>query len=119
MQSIKEFKTVLRRYMENIAVKVDETMPETGVFEKFSFYFYVPCETIREFQFFFEVDEAEPQKRRRVSAGACFPEDDRLMSVYLFTGTKKEILRYLRQPGIEDEVWETIAHLDESIRMHD
>lgn len=119
MQSINEFRTVLRRYMEKIAMKADETMPETGVFQKFSFYFYVPCETIREFQVIFEVDAADSQKRRRVSAGACFPEDDRFMSVYLFTGTKKEILRYLRQPGIEDEVWETIQHLDESIRKHD
>ena len=58
---------------------------------------------------------------------AEFPDDDRYarpmagysMSVYMFTGTKQEIIDYLiSRKGIE-EVAESIDHLDRSVEKHE
>lgn len=113
MQSTTELRKNLKNYLEKIAARVEETMPEIGDFQTFNHYFYVPCETIREFHVYFEVDGLNPDRGRRVFGAACFPDDDKAMSVFLFKGTKREILDYLRKPGVEEEMWKIIEHLDQ------
>ncbi|MCD8024630.1 MAG: hypothetical protein LUE64_03770 [Candidatus Gastranaerophilales bacterium] len=83
-----------RRCSEILAGRAEKEVPENGNFTKILVTFDVP-ETQNQASMVVECDALNPKDSRRVSVCARRKGSDRLTSIYMFKGTKKEVLDYL------------------------
>lgn len=87
-------------------------VPENGKFMRVYVDFEIP-ETMNKGIFTIEHDEKDPNKLRTLSLGVHHQNRDKLFSNYLLTGTKQEILDYLKDSANQDKLIETVNHLSE------
>lgn len=78
-----------------LAQKAEYDVPENGQFLKSELTFDIPS-TQNEAHYFIACDPIEPKNQRRFFIGTTRTGSDRLTSVQLKKGTKKEILEFLK-----------------------
>jgi len=113
----KDMMILISKAAEFLADVVQTRIPETGVFQTVSVIFDYPGEP---FGGRLAVEKSyEALDSRRITAGIHRKNDDRLVSNYLFTGTKAEVLDWLRSaenlPGLID----TFEHLKDRAEQFD
>lgn len=101
-------------YRKTVPV-LEEYMPENGKFDGIVFYFdseiYASI-----FLVSFEADKNSPNNMRRVYAGAVFPDgSEREKKVYLFTGTKDDVIYYIKSEKASDFIIGAIVNMDHRI----
>lgn len=94
---------------------LEEYMPEEGKFDGIIFYFdsemYASTFLVR-----FEGDKNSPNNMRRVYAGAVFPDgSEREKKVCLFTGTKDDVIYYIKSERAAEFIISAIVNMDHRI----
>ena len=114
------FSESLSRILPAIANRIEEKMPEMGKFSPMPYYFDVKAKYIKECVITFDYDSQRFPEGRIVQFGGLFPDGSgRRLSHYVFWGTKKERLQYLRAPERVEEFLKTVQQLDQAIKIHD
>lgn len=109
---------IVKKSMEVFADHADKTVPENGKFLRSNVFFEIP-ETQNEGLLFIEYDGENPKTQRRLSVGVHNKNSDRLISNYLFKGTKQEILEYLQNDKNKDEIIQSVNNLsDKTDKFH-
>lgn len=104
-----------------LALKAEREMPENGKFANVSLAFEIPnSQNIAHFTI--ECDNENFKDTRRLSIGTSRKGSDRLTSIQLSKGTKKEILNYLNNKDnielIKKALFETSSSIDEYFSTH-
>ncbi len=94
--------------------RAEREVPENGKFRRIFVAFDVP-DTQNEALISIENDANEPNDMRRLIIGVHRLNSDRITSNYIFKGTKKEILEYLKNPEIKSEFTKTVYSLSKSV----
>ena len=85
-----------------LSQRAEKEVPENGKFRRIFVAFDIP-ETRNEALISIENDAKEPNSIRRLVIGVHRLNSDRVTSNYIFYGTKKEILEYLKKPEIKSD----------------
>ena len=106
--------------LQAIAEYAEKIIPESGLFDSCTINFKVPDLYVKEAGFRFQTDHKDRICQRRVSLVVLFPDDSgRQMSHDLFSGTKGEILDWLRSSERPAEIVQELVRLNESVKNHD
>lgn len=108
-EKIKMLIPVCKQVLSDIA---EREVPENGKFLKVYVDFPIP-ETMNEGILTIEHDEKDPKNLRRLSLGVHHQSKDRLFSNHLLTGTKKEIIDYLKDSSNQDKLIEFVSSLSD------
>lgn len=110
---IKDVNKLYRAVAERLAEKAQDNVPETGRFKKYTIAGHFTGENIRGI---LGVEEAyQSDSARCVSLGVCCDGDDRMVSNFLFTGTKQEVLEWLESPKGQQVIVDTYIRLEEKL----
>ncbi len=90
----------------------ERQVPENGQFKSVSIDYNIPDSTNMA-KVTIECDKEYPKTQRRISVGVHHQDRDRLISNYMFKGTKKEVLAYLTDEKNQTEFFNTIKKLSE------
>lgn len=94
--------------------RAEREVPENGKFIRVFVAFDIP-ETQNEALMIVEPDAIDPKINRRFSIGVHRQNSDRLTSNYIFKGSKKEILDYLKNNDNQSELFKIILDLSKSV----
>ena len=97
---------------QKIAESAQDYVPEYNNFSPHEIAFYIPG-TSNIAKIIIKQDEEEYKTQRRVVVGVHHQNSDVLMSNYVFKGTKKEVIEYLKSLSNErfEEILENIKEL--------
>ena len=110
---MKDVKKLYRAVAEHLAEKAQDNVPETGRFKKYTIAGHFTGENIRGI---LGIEEGyQSDSARCVSLGVCCDGDDRMVSNFLFTGTKQEILEWLGSPEGQQEIADAYIHLEDKL----
>ena len=110
---IKDVNKLYRAVAEHLAEKAMDHVPETGRFKKYTIAGHFTGEDIRGI-LGIEV-ASRSDSARCVSLGVCCDGDDRMVSNFLFTGTKQAVLEWLKSPAGQQEIVDAYIHLEEKL----
>lgn len=108
-----KMKLLVSKTVEVEAENVKNKVPETGPFSKVFVTFEHPDKKLKG-MLSVEADGRE-EEIRRVSAGMFIPGEDRVVSNYVFKGTKAEVLAWLSEEQVPVLI-ETYEHLKEKVK---
>lgn len=94
--------------------RAEREVPENGKFIRVFVAFDIP-ETQNEALMIVEPDAIDPKINRRFSIGVHRQNSDRLTSNYIFKGSKKEILDYLKNNDNQSELYKIVTDLSKSV----
>ena len=94
--------------------RIEKEVPENGKFKKLSVSFDIP-DTQNKAQFIVEADGKDFKDQRRVSIGVHHKNSDRVISNYMFKGTKQEVLAYLNNPENFEDFTKTVNELSTAV----
>lgn len=94
--------------------RVEREVPENGKFKKISVSFDIP-DTQNKAQFFIEADAKDYKDKRILSIGVHHQNSDRVVSNYMFKGTKQEIIDYLKDSKNFPEFTQTVNELSTAV----
>lgn len=98
---------------ERLAEKAQDHVPESGRFQKYTIAGHFTGENIRGI---LGIEEGyQSDSSRCVSLGVCCYGDDRMVSNFLFTGTKQEVLEWLKSPEGQQEIVNAYIHLEDKL----
>ena len=100
-----------------LAKKAEYEVPENGQFGKCAISFNIPG-TQNTAYYLVEHDILEPKDQRRFSIGAVRNGSDRMTSVQLIKGTKKEILEFLQDDKNAQLFRDTLVKVSNSTDEH-
>ena len=110
---MKDVNKLYRAVAERLAEKAQDNVPGTGRFKKYTIAGHFTGENIRGI---LGIEEAyQSDSARCVSLGVCCDGDDRMVSNFLFTGTKQEVLEWLKSPEGQQEIVDTYIHLEDKL----
>lgn len=98
---------------EILSNKAEYDVPENGKFRTSEIIFEIPG-TQNQGHYFIEFDVLEPKESRRFSIGASRKGSDRLTSIQLKKGTKKEILSFLRDENNSQQFKDALREVSRS-----
>ncbi len=101
------------RLREALAARAEMEVPENGKFRKISASINVP-ETENSAYLIAEHDEINPKDTRRLSIGVKRQNRDSMRTSYIFKGTKKELIEYLKNSDNQEKIIKTINQLSDS-----
>lgn len=102
-----------RAVAERLAEKAQDNIPETGRFKKYTISGHFTGEDIRGILGVEGTHQSD--SARCVSLGVYCDGDDRMVSNFLFTGTKQEVLQWLKSPKGQQEIVDAYIHLEEKL----
>lgn len=94
--------------------RMEREVPENGKFQKISVSFDIP-DTQNKAQFLIEADAKDYKDQRILSIGVHHQNSDRVISNYMFKGTKQEIIDYLKDNSNFPEFTQTVNELSDSV----
>lgn len=94
--------------------RVEREVPENGKFRRIFVAFEIP-ETQNETLFSIEPDAKDFKDIRRMSIAVHRKNSDRIISNYMFKGTKEEVLNYLKDEKNYAEFKQTVNSLSNSV----
>lgn len=98
---------------EHLAKEARNHVPETGRFQKYTVEGHIKGEKIRGI---LGIEEGyKSDSDRCVSLGVHWDDDDRLLSNFLFTGTKQEVLEWLESQDGQRQIMNAYMHLEEKL----
>lgn len=103
-----KMKLLVGKLVEVLAADVQNKVPETGSFQKVFVTYEHPDKKMKGI-LTVEADARE-EDIRRVSAGMFIKGEDKMVSNYVFKGTKAEVLSWLTEEQVPDLI-ETYKHL--------
>lgn len=110
---MKDVNKLYRAVAERLAEKAQDNVPETGRFKKYTIAGHFTGEDIRGI---LGVEEAyQSDSARCVSLGVYCDGDSRMVSNFLFTGTKQEVLEWLKSPEGQQEIVDAYMRLEEKL----
>ena len=113
----KDKKLLVSKAMEVVADLTREKVPEDGIFQSISVIFDYPSTPVTGRLM---VEKSYQQTNsRRITAGMYRKGDDRLVSNYLYVGTKQEILAWLSAQENISHLIDTYEHLAEKAKDFD
>lgn len=102
-----------RAVAERLAEKAQDNVPETGHFQKYTIAGHLTGDNVRGI---LGIEKAyQSDSARCVSLGVYCDGDDRMVSNFLFTGTKQEVLEWLESPEGQQEVVDAYIRLEEKL----
>ena len=111
VEKLKDFnKKALDKIVENCEYQV----PENGKYAPYIFYLNDSYAQNR-IRYAIEYDPNEPKEQRVFSVGVSKLYNDKMAQEFVFKGTKKEILEYLKSPKSQEEIYEAILKLSNKI----
>lgn len=101
---------------ERLAERAQDHVPETGRFKKYTIAGQFTGENIHGI---LGIEEAyQSDSSRCVSLGVYCDGDGRVLSNFLFTGTKQEVMEWLKSPEGQQEIVDAYIRLeDKLVRM--
>ena len=113
---IRDVNKLYRAVAERLAENARDYVPETGHFKKYTVSGHLTGDAVRGI---LGIDESfKSDSSRCVSLGVYCDGDDRMVSNFLFTGTKQKILEWLKSPEGQQVIVDAYIHLEEKlIRM--
>ncbi len=105
------------KIFEILAQRAEREVPENGKFSQISSSFYIP-ESQNEAMLIAEFDPVEPRNLRRLSTGVRRQSGDRLTKSYIFKGTKKELIDFLREKNNQERFIKIMHQLSASVDRH-
>ena len=99
---------------EVLTQRAEKEVPENGKFRKIFVAFDIP-DTKNEALITIEADAKDYKNQRRVSIGVHHQNSDRVVSNYMFKGTKQEIIDYLKDSKNFPEFTQTVNELSTAI----
>ena len=98
---------------ERLAERAQDNIPETGRFKKYTVAGHFTGEDIHGI---LGIEEAyQSDSSRCVSLGVYCDGDSRMVSNFLFTGTKQEVLEWLKSPVGQQEIVDAYMHLEDKL----
>lgn len=94
--------------------RAEKEVPENGKFRKIFVAFDIP-ETTNEALITIEADAKDYKNQRRVSIGVHHQNSDRVISNYMFKGTKQEIIEYLKDNNNFPEFTQIVNELSTAV----
>ncbi len=110
-EAINELTNKLR---DILSQRAEREVPQNGKFSPVSVSFTVP-DTQNKAKVAIEPDFINPKNSRRLSVASYRIGSDRLISSYIFKGTKQEIIDYLHNSESQDRIIKIIKHLSDSV----
>ena len=95
-----------------LANAAEKQVPENDKFSDVSIEYQIPT-TQNMAKVIIECDGKEPKTIRRIAVGVHHQNSDRIISKYLYKGTKKELLNYLRDENNQEIFLDIIKELSE------
>lgn len=105
---------LLEKGMGVLHDRAEREVPENGKFTRLFIAFKVP-ETQNEAIVAIEHDALNPKDSRRVSVGVHRECSPRLESKYIFKGTKKEVLDFVKNEETIDKLFSSVNDLSNSV----
>lgn len=107
-------KLLVEKGMGILHKRAEREVPENGKFTRIFVAFDVP-ETQNEAMMAIEHDALNPKDLRRVSVGVHRLNSPRLESKYVFKGTKKEVLDFIKNKENLDKLFSSVNGLSDSV----
>lgn len=102
-----------RAVAERLAKNAQDSVPETGRFHKYTIAGHIKGDDIRGI---LGIEEGyKSDSDRCVSLGVHWLNDDRMVSNFLFTGTKQEVLEWLESQDGQQQVVDAYIRLEEKL----
>lgn len=111
---IEKLKDFNQKTLAKIVENAEFQLAENGKCAPYVFYLNDSSSQNR-IRYAIEYDPNEPKEQRIFSVGVSKLYNDKMAQVFLFKGTKKEILEYLNSEVAQDEIYETILKLSNKI----
>lgn len=110
---IESVNKLYRAVAGRVAEKAPDYVPETGHFKKYTFAAHFTGENIRSL---LTIEEGHQSKSDRcVSLGVYCDGDGRMVSNFLFTGTKQEVFAWLKSPAGQQEIVDAYIRLEDKL----
>ncbi len=106
--------TLTNKLCEILSQRVCAEVPQNGKFSKISVTYSIP-DTQNKARVSVEHDLINPKDGRRLCVSSFRNGSDRLVSSYVFKGTKQEILEYLNNSKSAEKILKTIKQLSDSV----
>ena len=106
--------TLTNKLCEILSQRVCAEVPQNGKFSKISVTYSIP-DTQNKARVSVEYDLINPKDGRRLCVSSFRNGSDRLVSSYVFKGTKQEILEYLNNSKSAEKILKTIKQLSDSV----
>lgn len=103
-----------QRALEIFSQRVQNEVPENGKFSNLSVSWGIP-DTQNKATVLVEADEINPKDLRRVLVASRRDGSDRLVTSYIFKGTKKEVLEFIQKEDTKEKVKETAFELSKKV----
>lgn len=103
-----------KKALEKIVESAQYQVPENGKCAPYIFHLNDSYAQNR-IRYAIEYDPNEPKDQRVFSVGVSKMYSDKMAQEFVFSGTKKEILEYLKSPEVQDEIYETIIRLSNKV----
>ena len=106
----KQLNILFEAVTEHLVRLARDQVPETGSFRRVSMGGYRKGHP---FHSILGIEESyESETMRRISLGMYREGEDRVISNYLFRGTKQEVIAWLEDPENRQEIIDTFEHLE-------
>jgi len=103
-----------KKALDKIVENAEFQLAENGKCAPYIFYLNDSYSQNR-IRYAIEYDPNNPKEQRVFSIGVSKQYNDKMAQEFLFRGTKKEILEYLKSPEAQEEIYGTILKLVEKI----
>lgn len=107
VEKLKEFN---KKALAKIVEDAEYQIPENGKCAPYIFHLN-DGRAQNKIRYAIEYDPNEPKEQRIFSIGVSKLYSDKMVQEFVFKGTKKEILEYLKSQTSQDEIYETIVRL--------
>ena len=97
-----------------LAERSEREVPENGKFLRVGMFFPIP-DTSNEAVLSIVHDELEPKDKRRFEVGVRHKYSDKITSQDIISGTKKEIIEYLKNSNNKDVLKKTVLELSKYV----
>ena len=114
---IKDVNKLYRAVAKRLAEKAKDNVPETGRLKKYTIAGHFTGENIHGILGIEEANRLD--STQCVSLGVYCDGDDRMVSNFLFTGTKQEVLEWLKSSEGQQEIVDAYIHLEEKLEHLD
>ncbi len=111
---------LISKCIEHLISQLQTVIPEVGRFQQNFVCFdnRIPGWYVDQCGILIEYSHADPDKRM-LRVYATYPEDDRMVSHYYKTGTNAELIAYLKNPDLVQNIFDSYADFSKSIQLSD
>ena len=112
--NVEKLKDFNNKALDKITESAQLQLAENGKCAPYVFYLN-DGDSQNRIRYAIEYDPNEPKEQRVFSVGVSKLYNDKMAQEFVFKGTKKEILEYLKLPKSQEEIYEIILKLSNKI----